>query len=179
MTTNLIKYAVFLRGINVGGNKSIKMAELKKMFEDMKFKNIKTILASGNAVLETEKDPALEQKIEEKILKTFKMEVGVIVRPVSEIQKIVDAEPFKKITVTPLTRLYVTFLKEKPKSKLKIPYESPGKDYKILSVSDHEICSFLTLTPHHGTIDAMKILEKEFGKKITTRNWNTVLKILK
>jgi uncharacterized protein (DUF1697 family) len=105
--------------------------------------------------------------------------VSVQIRSIDEIQKLADRAPFKKIKVTPETRLYITFLPEKPKSKLKIPYESPEKDFKILEVSDREICSVVTLSPGRGTLDMMGFVEKEFGKNITTRNWNTVGKILK
>ena len=51
-------------------------------------------------------------------------------------------------------------------------------DYRILQVSDSEVCSVLTLTERSRTVDSMKILQKEFGKGITTRNWNTVNKLL-
>jgi uncharacterized protein (DUF1697 family) len=107
---------------------------------------------------------------------TFGYEVSVILRATQEIQDLVDSIPFKDIKVTPQTRLYVTFLSEKPKSSLKVPYESPEKDFKIVRVTNGEVCSVLTLGSNRGTIDAMDILEKEFGKKITTRNWNTVIK---
>jgi hypothetical protein len=69
-------------------------------------------------------------------------------------------------------------LSEKPKSSIRIPYESPEKDFKILSVHDGAVLSVVTLTPKRGTTEAMSILEKEFGKSITTRNWNTIAKIL-
>ena len=91
--------------------------------------------------------------------------------------KDLSGHPFKKIKTTPQTRLYITFLSDKTSSKLKIPYESPEKDFSILSVTKNEVISVLTLSANRSTTDVMKILEKEFGKKITTRNWNTVVKI--
>ncbi|MGI0020618.1 MAG: hypothetical protein ACREAY_09125 [Nitrososphaera sp.] len=48
-----------------------------------------------------------------------------------------------------------------------------------MHVPDGEVFSVLTLSPDRRTVDLMKILEIEFGKKITTRNWNTVSRILK
>ena len=48
-----------------------------------------------------------------------------------------------------------------------------------MHVSDGEVFSVLTLSPDRRTVDLMKILEIELGKKITTRNWNTVCRILK
>ena len=49
---SLIKYAAFLRGINVGGHTIIKMGELRKVFESLGFWNVKTVLASGNVLFE-------------------------------------------------------------------------------------------------------------------------------
>lgn len=177
----MTEFVAFLRGINVGGNKLIKMDDLKKCFASAGFKNVKTILASGNVLFESTSadEDALGKKIEKQLEDVLGHKVSVQIRSIDEIQKLADRAPFKKIKVTPETRLYITFLPEKPKSKLKIPYESPEKDFKILEVSDREICSVVTLSPGRGTLDMMGFVEKEFGKNITTRNWNTVGKILK
>ncbi len=86
--------------------------------------------------------------------------------------------PFRNIVTDKNTRLYVTFLGHKPNSGLKIPYVSPQREFTILDFNSSEVCSVLTLTPGMGTTDSMDILEKEFGKNVTTRNWNTILKLL-
>ena len=174
----MITYVAFLRGINVGGNKIIKMADLAKAFASLGFTNVKTLLASGNVVFDAANAKAATAPvIEAKLEKALGKKVGVLLRTGQEIQAMVAAPPFKGITVTPATRLYVTFLSEKPKSTLKIPYESPEKDFRILRLSADAVFSVLTLSPKRGTTDAMNILEKEFGKAITTRNWNTIVKI--
>ena len=177
----IMRYVAFLRGINVGGNKLIKMDDLKKMFGSWGFENVKTLLASRNVIFDAPKGPApaLAGKIEEKLKKVLGYEVKIMVRNVEDIQQLVDANPFKGIAVTPETRLYVTFLADKPKSKLKIPYATPEKDFRILRVTESEVCSVMIVSPDKNTTDLMKILEKEYGKNVTTRNWNTVLKILK
>ena len=176
----MVRYVAFPRGINVGGRQIVKMADLKKTFEGLGFKNVKTILASGNVLFESaEKTPQkVREMIEAGMKKKFQLNVNVILRTVDQIQKLVDSNPFAKIQVTPETRLYITFLSETPKSKLKIPYESPEKDFQILRVTEGEVCSALTLSPERRTVDAMSVLEKEFGKNVTTRNWNTVLKLM-
>src|SRR5690606_41622912 len=97
------------------------------------------------------------------------------------------------IKVTPSTRLYVTFLskaggdspfkgsgvRKEAKEPLKIPYISPEKDFKILQASNTEICSVLDLSKGGGTIKAMDIIETEYGSNVTTRNWNTIVKMLR
>ncbi len=175
------KYVAFLRGINVGGHKTIKMDELKKAFEALGFASVKTLLASGNVLFAATaaSESTLAKKIEKKLATAFGHEIGVLIRKIEGLQRLADADPFAGIKVTPQTRLYVTFLAEKNKSGLKIPYESPDKSFKIIRVTGSEVCSVLTLTPNSRTVDLMSVLEKEFGRKVTTRNWNTIEKILK
>ena len=177
----MTKYAAFLRGINVGGHKPVPMEKLKKAFESLRFKNVQTLLASGNVLFEAPQIDtiALEQKIEENLKKTFGQEIGVLIRTMEELQHLNVSQPFKGIDVTPQTRLYLTLFSGKPKNSLKIPYTSPDKSFKILRVSGREVCSVLILSPNSRTIDLMNILEKEFGQKVTTRNWNTIIRILK
>jgi len=177
----MIKYAAFLRGINVGGHKTIKMDELKKAFEALGFENVKTLLASGNVLFAAPaaSESTLAKKIEKKLETAFEHEIGVLIRKIAELQRLAEADPFARVKVTPQTRLYVTFLAEKTKSSLKIPYESPDKNFKILCATESEVCSVLTLSPNSRTVDLMSILEKEFGRRVTTRNWNTIEKILK
>jgi uncharacterized protein (DUF1697 family) len=174
------QYVALLRGINVGGNKKIKMADLRQGMADWGFTHVKTLLASGNVLFEADNEDldSLRQTLEEKLVDKFGFTVPVVLRTRQAIEKLVAADPFAGVEVTADTRLYITFLGEIPTSQLPIPYQSPDNSYHILSASDSEICSVLTLTERARTIDAMNVLEKEFGKNITTRNWNTVLKLL-
>lgn len=174
---NSSTYVALLRGINVGGNKKVPMAELKKTLEKLGFKNVRTLLASGNAVFESsEKITTLSATLSPALEKKFGFSIPVILLPFSQIAEIIRLDPFKKVKITPETRLYVTFLNEKPESKLIIPYRSPDDSFEILSINDNAIFSVLSLSKTQ-TPEVMNILEKEFGKNITTRNWNTVVKI--
>jgi uncharacterized protein (DUF1697 family) len=177
----MANYAAFLRGINVGGHKPVPMEKLKKAFESMRFKNVRTLLASGNIVFEAplQNSTKLEQMIGEKLKNTFETDIPVIIRTMEELQHLSESQPFKDIAITLSTRLYVTFLTEEPKSSLKIPYVSPDSYYRILHVTGREVCCVLSLSPNGRTVDLMKLLEKEFGRNITTRNWNTIVRILK
>lgn len=168
----------FLRGINVGG-KTLKMDALRKALEEAGYQNVSTVLASGNVVFTNEENdqPKLRTEIEKIIKNTFGLDVHVIVRSGAEIQKLVKSGPFNGIRVTAKTRLYVTFLSQPSKSKLKLPHKSLNGDHVILKVSKSEVIGVMTLTPKNGSVDMMAVLEKEFGEEITTRNWNTILKV--
>jgi uncharacterized protein (DUF1697 family) len=172
------KYVALLRGINVGGHHKVPMAALRETLEKMGFQQVKTLLNTGNISFEAEKqdEKGLAAKIATQLEKTFGFPVPVIIRKADEIGKVVAANPFEKINVTKATRLYVSFLPDVSKSKLTIPYTSSDESFTIISVMGQTVFSVLNLDKS-GTVDAMKILEKEFGKNITTRNWNTVVKI--
>ncbi|HZQ06338.1 MAG TPA: DUF1697 domain-containing protein [Anaerolineae bacterium] len=177
---SLTRYVAFLRGINVGGH-TIKMDDLKKAFEGVGVQNVKTLIASGNVLFETEEADraALTRKIEEKLEKTFGFEIPVLLRSVDELKAMVESEPFKKVKADPTTKFYISFLSEKPTTQLQIPYESPQKDFQIIRVADGAVFSVTFPAKGGRTVDSMAILEKEFGKRITTRNWNTILRLLK
>jgi uncharacterized protein (DUF1697 family) len=172
-------FVAFLRGINVGGHNKVTMADLRLLLESLGFRDVKTILASGN-VLFTQEDRAagsLQQQIESSLRERYGRGINVLLRSREEIARLVAADPFAGVPVTPQTRLYVTFL---PAGLAHIPAAadvSTAPDFQILSVTPREVVSVLTVTPERATPESMQILEKVFGKQVTTRNWNTILKI--
>ena len=80
------KYIAFLRAINVGGH-TVKMDQLREVFEQCGFKNVETFIASGNVIFDsTSKNPkALEKKIEAALLKAFGYEVHTFLRTPGEL----------------------------------------------------------------------------------------------
>ena len=103
----------------------------------------------------------------------------MILRTLDDLENLRLSDPFKGFRLTPAIRLYVTFLPDKAKAPaIAIPYATPQKELRILRASATEVCSVLDLAKGKGTPEAMAILEREFGPGLTTRNWNTVLKVL-
>ena len=164
------KYCAFLRGINVGGNRTIKMQEVKEILQKIPLHNIQTILASGNVYFESnEKDTS----ILEKKIKTV-LDVEVLVRSEEEILNLIQRSPFENTSIAD-QKFYVSFLGEK-NSDFSLHKQ---KGFETLYVSEKEVCSTISLSKEMGTTEAMKILEKMYGKNITTRNWNTIQKLSK
>jgi uncharacterized protein (DUF1697 family) len=177
----MIKYVAFLRGINVGGHKLIKMTELAAIFSSLKLSNVKTYIVSGNVLFDSnEKDRAkLTRKIEQGLHKSLGFEVDVILRTVAELQAMMDQDPFKTSKAGADVKKYVTFLAENHTSKMKLPFRSPKKDWEIVYLNPREV--FVVAYPVKGRYgESMALIEKEFGKAstTTTRNWNTVSKIV-
>ncbi len=168
-------YVAFLRGINVGG-KTVKMDILKKSFEEIGFANVRTLLASGNVLFESETsdEPVLVRQIESKLREVFGFEIIVQIRTKEYLHELILANPFKEGGSVDV-KLYVSFLTPNTKNVLTIPYESPDKTFSIISATKYEL--FSTLYTGGKSTDAMNIIDKRFGKKVTTRNWNTIKKI--
>jgi uncharacterized protein (DUF1697 family) len=172
----MTQYVAFLRGINLG-RRTIKMDALRGVFDAQGFKDVHTLLASGNVVFESKSGSptVVRAKIEAAIEKAFGFKVPVILRSAGEIRALIDEQPFSGVKLTPKTRLYITFLSEPPTSKLITVQNPRGSGSGIRAVTKGHIVS--VLDAKDSTPDHMTFLSKEFGADITTRNWNTVLKV--
>ncbi len=176
-----VRYVAFLRGINVGSRRRIKMDELNAVFGLLGFSEITTLIASGNVVFTSpdQSETAIIKAIEDGFEAAFGFRVHTMIRTPAEIRAMIDLEPFKGEEVRKETRLYLTLLPAPTSSTLKLPHVTMDGDCRILSRTDREVFSVLTLNQGRTSVDAMAILEKEYGKNVTTRNWNTILKLLK
>jgi uncharacterized protein (DUF1697 family) len=172
-----VKYVAFLRGINLG-KRRVKNTQLSAVFESLGFEDIKVLIASGNVVFSADKtaEATLTRAIEDALEAGLGFQVSTMVRSGDEIQAMIDADPFKGIDVTKQTRRYVTLLAEKSEPSLKLPYTSDDGNFLILSRTDREVYSVLTVQDGARTVDLMAVLEKDCGKRSTTRNWNTIVK---
>lgn len=173
------QYIALLRGINIGGHHKVPMAELRELFEKMEFFEVKTLLNSGNIIFEGKSAPIeiMEEKIATRLETIFGFPIPVLIREAKNIKEMLSAEPFKEVETTKDIRLYVTFLKKaSKKALLELPWVSADNAFQIIDFNGTEVISVLDVSKKKTT-EAMGILEKTFGKEITTRNWNTILKI--
>jgi len=173
----MTKYVALLRGINVGGHHKVPMAELRVALEKLNLKNVMTLLNSGNVLFESDGSD-LENTIEEHLEKTFGFPIPTILRKYKTILALYANNPFKNIKVTKETRLYVSFLKNEVDTDLELPYKSEDHSFEIIEKRNSTICSVLDLSVSK-TPKAMDALEKFYGKELTTRNWNTIERIVK
>src|SRR5229473_1201648 len=122
----MIKYVAFLRGINVGGKRLIKMEDLRRVVESIGLKDVRTFIASGNVLFETSQTnrDALSRKIEKKLLTAFGHDVPVVLQTIDELKAILRANPFKKIKPGADVMMFVAFLAAEPKAKPKLPLQS-------------------------------------------------------
>ena len=176
----MVRYVAFLRGINVSGHHKIPMAELRAEMEKLDFKNVVTILNSGNVIFDSiNNDPEdLENTISHHLENTFGFQVPTIIRPSDLILGLIDDNPFKDVEVTKDIRLYASFLWKDSDVNLPLPWTTDDGAYKIVASKNKTVLSVLDLAVTK-TPKGMEALEKHFGKDITTRNWNTIKRIEK
>ncbi len=177
-----LRYVAFLRGINLG-NRRVKMDQLNAIFASLGFSDVASLIASGNVVFtspaSSPSEAALTRTVEEGLAQALGYSVPTMLRTLPAIQQMIATDPFKDVEVTKQTRRYVTLLATPTASTLALPYTSPDGFYRVLARTDREVFSVLTVTEGARTVDAMAMLEREYGKAVTTRNWNTILKLPK
>src|ERR1700744_859513 len=110
----MTRYVAFLRGVSP---MNAKMADLKRCFESAGFTDVTTVLASGNVVFSTAKQPtaALERDIEAAMQTHLGRTFYTIVRSVEELQAMLEADPFATFKLPAKAKRVVSFLRTKTK----------------------------------------------------------------
>ena len=173
----MAKYAVLLKGINVGGKKKVSMAELKVLLSDLGFTDVGTLLQSGNAVVGTaEKDQRkVAARIEKGIDDTFGMKVSVLIRTGADLRAVIDAHTLAEVAING-SRMMALFLSDAPDPKLLAANDPTQLDPDRVRVGDRVIYQWCP----DGVLEAPNVVgfvEKNLKVIVTGRNWNTVEKL--
>lgn len=172
-------YVSILRGINVGGQRKILMADLKKLYENLGFKDVVTYIQSGNVIFKTTENYSSEdliQILETAIFEQYQFNVPIIIRTKDEIDKTIDTNPFLSDKDVDLEKLHVTFLENTPNStqleKIKAYDYSPDK----FIIVDKNVYLYCPIDYGHSKL-SNSFFELKLKTKATTRNWKTVNKL--
>lgn len=173
-------YISLLRGINVSGQKSIKMSELSKTYGELGFANIKTYLQSGNVIFEAEDQAIsdLEEQIYRQINLSFGYDVPVIALTVDILTHIVKNNPFLNNAQKDQSFLHVTFLSSTPQPEYFSEVEKRKQGDEEIYIRKNIIYLYC---PHgYGkTKLTNNLIESKMKTTATTRNWRTVTELLK
>jgi uncharacterized protein (DUF1697 family) len=165
-------YAALLRGVSP---MNAKMPEVKACFEAAGFTDVKTVRSSGNVVFSARAttEAALEKKAEAAMEKHLGRAFLTIVRPVEDLRAILAADPYRAFRLAPGSKRVVTFLRDEPRARLKLPIEVDGA--RILSLQDRAVFTAYVPSPKGAVF--MTLIEKTFGEAVTTRTWDTIEKL--
>ncbi len=154
------------------------MADLKKELAKLGMENIVTLLNSGNVIFVSENKgiTELEEQMSKHLEDVFGFFIPTIIRKSSMISDLLEVNPFKEVALAKDIRLYVSFLRKDIESNLQLPWASEDGSFKILGMKDKTIWSVLDLSVSK-TPKGMGFLENYYGKDITTRNWNTIVRM--
>lgn len=168
-----MQYVALLRGINIG--RPTKMEDLRRVFESLGYDRVRTVLASGNVVFETRRTAvgSLTQTIEEALEQAFGYRITVVVRPIAELERLLEKNPFARVSLPAGTRTHVSFPKRKPPKTTEPP---AGSGFEVLGIFDGAVCS--VVAPGAATPDLMRTLDQAYGNEVTTRTWKTVERIV-
>lgn len=170
-------YISILRGINVSGQKLIKMDALRKLYENLGFHNVTTYVQSGNVIFisEAENPEELAQTITQQIKKEFSFDVPVLVLTIEKLKAIIAKNPFIN---KENNSIYVTFLASKPEK-----FDSKGIEEKKLPVEEIAFTDdavYLYCPKGYGTSKlSNNLIESKLKVIATTRNWKTTNELLK
>lgn len=172
-------YIAFLRAINVGGYRKIKMKDLREMLEKMGLKNVRTYIQSGNVVFDSdESDPKiLETSIEQQILSDFGHDVPVMIRTDKQLQELIDKNPFEAKEVDPF-KLYVTFFLETPPQKKQEELISLTSDIEKFTFLNGDLFALIDKKTIKKVNFSNAYIERIIGIPGTNRNWKTVNKMV-
>lgn len=172
----MTRYIALLRGINVGGNKRVAMADLRALLSKMGYQDVQTLLQSGNAVFSaSKKSPAaLEAELEAAFEKALEMTVDFHVRTADEWRKVIDANPFPAEAKKDPARFVVSCYKSPlDPAKVKATQAAITGREKLRADGRH---LYMTFPDGQGNSKAAIVVGKMLGPG-TARNWNTALKL--
>lgn len=165
------RHAAFLRGVSP---MNCKMPELAAAFTAAGFEDVRTLLSSGNVVFSAKgSGRALEKKCEAAMQAHMGKSFLTIVRPVRELQALLDADPFARRRLPAGAKRVVTFLRSVPEEVPALPIERDGA--RILELLGRELLTAYVPSPKGAPF--MTFIERTFGQDVTTRTWDTVRKV--
>jgi uncharacterized protein (DUF1697 family) len=144
-----MRYAAFLRAVNLGRNRRVSGADLCAIFEELGLEEVASFRTSGNLVFEAQRD--MTASIEKALESTLGYDVGVFLRTAKELDEIASHQPFKPAQVNASKgKLQVSLLSKKPSAAKRKEVLALATDQDLLSFGKRE----LYWLPSGGTMES-------------------------
>jgi uncharacterized protein (DUF1697 family) len=173
----VVRHVLLLRGINLGPNRRVPMAELRALFGDAGYGDVRTYVQSGNIVVSSEAAPdALERAAAELISERFGFDVPVVARTRDELAAVVSANPLGDVADNP-KRYQVSFLQAPLRDEVAERVRALVVEPEALVIAGREIYAW-----HPAGVARSKLWNglagQGLGVTATARNWTTVTTLL-
>jgi uncharacterized protein (DUF1697 family) len=160
-------FVVLLRAVNVGGTGKLPMRDLVALCEASGFTQVKTYIASGNAVFASKKSEAqIKAKLERALLSYAGKPVGVLVRTAAEMADVIAHNPFPEAAPN---RAIAIFLDQPPPDDTLATLSGQKDEAVRLGVREIYV--------HYGDGMGTSKLKIPAAKAGTSRNMNTIAKL--
>ncbi len=175
MTTHV----AFLRAVNVAGRAGVRMADLRIAFERAGAEAVRTVIQSGNVLFDAPATelPTLLHRLRGAVNRLAGGPTTVVFRTLRELGSLVRSAPFRDFEDETDLKLYVAFLAAPPRRTLELPLRLPSDGLEAFALRRHDV--LLVGRRVRGRFGfPNNVVEKAFGVPATSRNWNTVTKLV-
>jgi uncharacterized protein (DUF1697 family) len=172
-------HLALLRGINVSGQKLIKMEDLRKLLESAGFENVKTYIQSGNVIVDSaeKSKQAVGEKIKSLIRDHYGFDVSILVLNRADLEKAIRENPFLSEKDIDIKQVYIAFLSEAPKKENIEKFETANIESDRAIIDDDVM--YLKYADRAGNSKLTNaLIENKLKVIATSRNWNTTLKLM-
>ncbi|UKS29146.1 DUF1697 domain-containing protein [Paenibacillus sp. HWE-109] len=172
------RYMALLRGINVSGQKLIKMDKLRSIFEAMGYQRVITYIQSGNVIFDSEESAeTTRERIVQELLAQLNYDIPVIIRSLTEMHEIVEQTPYLTVDEEEGEQRYVTLLSQLPTDEAVeklASFQNEVDEFRVIGLT-----VYMLIRKNYGeTKFSNNFLEKKLGVTATTRNWQTMNKLI-
>jgi uncharacterized protein (DUF1697 family) len=176
----MTKFVSLFRGINVGGNKSVRMDALKELHEFLGLKEVQTYIQSGNVVFSSDDADVtqFQKNIEDGFAQKFGFQSKVMVRTAGELNVMIENNPFQDQPMKESKWVVAMFLATHPAGTAREDIQKTYAGPEEIHIIGQEV--FIYYPEGMGRSKLTNtFLEKKLKSAGTARNWNTVLKLQK
>jgi uncharacterized protein (DUF1697 family) len=177
MTAGPKTFVALFSGINVGGNRIVKMEELRAFFEELGFAGVQSYVQSGNVVFRAAKGDAatLATAIEDAFEKRWGFRSRIMVRDAAWLEKLVDANPWPELAGEP-KKLHLYVLERQPtaEEEKRLADKCTGPEAFVVRGD----AFYLKAPDGLGKSEFANLIPRTLKVPCTARNWRTVLALL-
>jgi uncharacterized protein (DUF1697 family) len=166
-----------LRGVNLGGNKLVPMADLRNLCTGLRLRNVQTLLQSGNVVFHCKDADAakVSERIATAIERKFGFHVDILTRTPAELAEVIARNPFARKNGIEPSKLLVHFLPKSLEKETREKLAQLNVGPEDIRLGDREF--YVYFPEGQGRSRLQGSLDRVLKKTSTARNWNTVTKL--
>jgi uncharacterized protein (DUF1697 family) len=174
-----MRQLALLRAVNVAGHGTVKMEDVRDAFAAAGAGEVRTFIQSGNVLFHAPREAAFRHRVAERLSRMLGEEPVVIYRSRRQVEELVRESPFGELEDRRDRKLFVAFLARRPRRPPALPLRSEREAVEAIGIRASDVFVVSWQKKKGGMFGFPNALvERELGVSATSRNWNTVRRIL-